>query len=47
MEEFETIKKKQPHIVEMKKESINKGPTFTAREYKHIIAMFYNKNGNG
>lgn len=39
-------KKPTAHNVEMQKESTNDSPTFTAEEYKQIMALLRNKNGN-
>lgn len=39
-------KKAAIHNIEMKKESTNGSPMFTVEEYKHIMAMLHNKNGN-
>ncbi|KAL2518167.1 cysteine-rich RLK (RECEPTOR-like protein kinase) 8 [Abeliophyllum distichum] len=45
--ECEAINKKAAaHNVEIKRESINESPTFTAEEYKQIMALLYNKYGN-
>ncbi|KAH7573601.1 hypothetical protein JRO89_XS03G0178700 [Xanthoceras sorbifolium] len=39
-------KKATAHNVEMKRESTNESPTFTAEEYNQIMALLRNKNGN-